>query len=241
MNKGELKLFLGILAIAIALASVTLYPTFVSSRADNQTGPIVIKDPIKARVTRKDLFPEGAWYKGKKDAPILVVEFADYQCPMCATAVEQMKKILAKHPDEVCYVFHGIQIQATHRNALIMAQAAEAAGLQGKYWEMHEALFKKQRDFVTLPEVDAIDAVTEIAKSIGLDMMRFGADLRGSTATRAQERSGKIAIRAEVQSTPCFFILREDKSTLKLQSLRELVNWFDKLDKGQQAANKPAR
>ncbi len=227
MNSGEAKLFLGILVVAIVLAAVAIYPAMVAARNEPQ-GPVVIRDPIKAKVTRADLFPDGSWYKGSPRAPYLLVEVADYQCPLCAASVEEVKKILAKHATKLCYVFHGIQISRAHLNAPMMAQAAEAAGLQGKFWPMHERLFKSQRLFTGLPEVDAVDAVNKLAREEGLDMMRFGADFQGDRAVKGQERSAKIAAQADVQTTPTFFIVPPKGPTLKLQSLRELIAWFDK-------------
>jgi protein-disulfide isomerase len=227
MNSGETKLFLGILVVAIVLAAVAIYPAMVAARNEPQ-GPVVIVDPKKAKVTRADLFPKGSWFRGNPKAPHMLVEFADYQCPLCATSVEEVKKILSKQGDRFCYVFHGIQINRAHLNAPMMAQAAEAAGLQGKFWPMHEMLFKSQRLFTGLPEVDAVDTVNKLARDVGLDMMRFGADFQGDRAVKGQERSGKIAVQADVQTTPTFFIVPPKGPTLKLQSLRELIAWFDK-------------
>ncbi|NLH99580.1 MAG: thioredoxin domain-containing protein [Chthonomonadales bacterium] len=227
MKSGEVKLFVGILVAAVALAAVAIYPAIVAARNTPQA-VTKIRDPIKAKVTRADLFPDGAWHKGDPKAPYLVVEFADYQCPLCATAVEEVKNVLAKHKDKVCYVFHGIQIQGNHTAALIMAQAAEAAGQQGNFWEMHEALFKNQNLFRGLPDPDAVDQVIKIAKSLGLDMMKFSADLRNEKVLQGQARSGKIAIEAEVQATPTFFVVTPKGETLKLASLKEFVVWMTK-------------
>lgn len=227
MNSGETKLFLGILVATVVLASVAIYPAIVAAR---NTPPTIekIRDPIKAKVTRADLFPEGAWHKGDPKAPYLIVEFADYQCPLCATAVEEVKNVLAQHKDKVCYVFHGIQIQASHTVALLLAQAAEAAGEQGKFWEMHEALFKNQGRFRGLPEPDALDEIMRIARELKLDMMKFSGDLRKDSVLQRQARSGKIAIEADVNVTPSFFVVTPDNQTLKLASLKELVVWATK-------------
>jgi protein-disulfide isomerase len=227
MNSGETKLFLGILIVAVVLAGIAIYPAVMAAR--REPPPITkIRDPVKAKVTRADLFPEGAWHKGDPKAPYVIVEFADYQCPMCATAVDEVKNVIAKHKDKVCFVFHGIKIQDSHTTALLMAQAAEAAGEQGKFWQMHEALFKNQARFRGLPEVDAVDEIMTLAKSLGLDMMRFSADLQSDKVVQRQARSGKIAIEADVQVTPSFFVITPANETLKLASLKELVTWATK-------------
>lgn len=227
MKSGELKLFLTILVVAVVLAAIAIYPSLVAARQKPE-GPTVIADPVKAKVSRKDLFPEGAWYKGDPKAPYLLVEFADYQCPLCAASVDQVKKILDEHKGKFCFVFHGVQIQGTHYNALLMAQAAEAAGRQGKFWEMHEALFKKQSQFQGIPEVDAIELIEKTAKEIGLDMLRFGADLKSPEVSKGLERSSKIAAAANVHATPMFFIIGPDEKTIQVGSLRDLINWVAK-------------
>ncbi|MBM3492956.1 MAG: hypothetical protein FJX72_01340 [Armatimonadetes bacterium] len=228
MNSGETKLFVGILLAAVALAAVAIYPAVVAARNEPPT-VAVIRDPVKAKVTRADLFPKGAWHKGDPKAPYLIVEFADYECPLCATSVNEVKNILAQHKGKVCFVFHGIQISREgHPGALLMAQASEAAGAQGKFWEMHEALFKAQRRFRGLPQPDAVDEVMKVAREIGLDMMKFSAALQSDKAVKGQARSGKIAIEADVQVTPTFFVVTPKGETLKLASLKEFVVWATK-------------
>lgn len=227
MSSSETKLFLGILAVAVVLAAIAIYPAMVNAR-NQPMGPVVIKDPVKAKVTRQDLFPAGSWHKGDPKAPYLLVEFADYLCPACANAVEKIPEIMDQNKGKFCYVFHGIQISSSHQNALIMGQAAEAAGMQGKFWEMHALLFKKQRLFMGLPEQDAIDTVNNLSKEVGLDMLRFGADLQSFAAIKGQERSSKVGIQATVNVTPTFFVVPPSGPTLKLQSMRELTAWIEK-------------
>lgn len=227
MNSGEIKLFIGVLVVAVILAGIAIYPSFVEARR-RPAGPVVIQDPVKEKVTRQDLFPEGSWYKGDPKAPYLLVEFADYQCPLCATSVEEVKKLLQKHKGKFCFVFHGIEIQRTHQNTMLMAQAAEAAGAQGKFWEMHEQLFKNQRLFQGVPEEDALAIIEGLAREIGLDMLRFGADLKDPKIAKGLERSSKAAAGANVQATPTFYIIPPDGKTIRVGALRDLLNWCEK-------------
>jgi len=227
MKSGELKLFVTILIVAVVLAAIAIYPSLTAARQMPQ-GPTVIADPIKAKVTRKDLFPEGSFFKGSPKAPYLLVEFADYQCPLCATSVEEVNKILQRFPGKFCFVFHPVQITGGHQNALLMAQAAAAAGRQGKFWQMHEALFQKQRLFTGIPEVDALEIINRTAKEVGLDMMQFGADLKNPEVSKTLERSSKVAAGADVQATPTFFVIGPDNKTVRVGALRDLMNWVDK-------------
>ena len=163
MNSGETKLFLGILVVAVVLAAIAIYPALTAA-LNEPPKDVRVREPVKAKVTRADLFPKGSWHKGDPKAPYLIAEFADYQCPLCANSVDEVKNILALHKGNVVFVFHGIKIQEGHNCALIMAQAAEAAGAQGKFWEMHETLYKKQNLFRGLPEPDGVDTVIKLAK-----------------------------------------------------------------------------
>jgi protein-disulfide isomerase len=227
MNSGETKLFLGILVVAVVLAAIAIYPALTAA-LNEPPKDVRVREPVKAKVTRADLFPKGSWHKGDPKAPYLIAEFADYQCPLCANSVDEVKNILALHKGKVVFVFHGIKIQEGHNCALIMAQAAEAAGAQGKFWEMHETLYKKQNLFRGLPEPDGVDTVIKLAKELGLDMMKFGADLQSEKVVKGQARSSDIAIRANVGVTPTFFVVTPKGETFRLASLKEFVIWATK-------------
>lgn len=82
--------------------------------------------------------------RGAKDAPITIVEFGDYRCPYCAEAEQHLDAIFAKYSDEVALVYRHLPLP-THQFALDAAEAAECAGRQGRFWEMHRLLFDDPR------------------------------------------------------------------------------------------------
>ena len=81
---------------------------------------------------------------GNKDAKVVIIEYGDYQCPGCASAQSALKTVSEKYKDTVAFVFRNFPLYSIHPNAFAAASFAEAAGLQGKYWEMHDKLYTTQ-------------------------------------------------------------------------------------------------
>lgn len=137
--------------------------------------------------------------RGPTGAPVTLVEYGDFECPACGRAYPVTKALLAQMPDALRFVYRHFPLVTLHPHAATAAQAAEAAGAQGRFWEMHDVLFEHQ---------DALEMVhlRVYALAIGLDIDRFDADmLSGRWADRAQEdfRSGR---RSGVEGTPTFFV-----------------------------------
>ena len=136
---------------------------------------------------------------GSSDAPLTLVEYGDFECPFCGIAysiVEQMRQRLGA---DIRFVFRHFPLQESHPHAEHAAEAAEAAGAQGRFWEMHRALFEHQR------RLDD-PAVEEYASSLGLDMGRFASELsRGVYADRVRE-DFHTGVRSGVNGTPTFFV-----------------------------------
>jgi protein-disulfide isomerase len=136
--------------------------------------------------------------QGPIDAPIALVEYGDYQCPYCGTADSVIKEIRERLGDRLCFAFRNFPL-TMHPYAEHAAEAAEAAGAQGKFWEMHDILFENQ-------EALEDDALARYAGALGLDARRLMNEvLNGTHAARVREdlRSGA---RGDVNGTPTFFI-----------------------------------
>ena len=104
--------------------------------------------------------------QGTENAPLTLVEYGDYQCPYCGAAypvVKQVQKALGK---KLRFVFRNFPLTQMHPYALVAAEAAEAAALQGKFWEMHDLLFERQQ--LLEPEALAL-----WAQELGLDLEQF--------------------------------------------------------------------
>src|SRR6185369_17631925 len=111
------------------------------------------------------------WSKGPKDAKVTLIEYGDFQCPACGTYYPMVKKINEEYGDKVLFVFRNFPLYTIHPNAGISAQAAEAAGLQGKYWEMYDLLFQKQDEWSSSNPAKAVEEhFNGYAQSLGLDL-----------------------------------------------------------------------
>lgn len=136
--------------------------------------------------------------RGPADAPITVVGFADYECPYCGRAAESLAEAAARFPGKIRIVFRDFPL-AFHPNAVPAAIAARCAGAQGKYWEMHDALFANQKNLDTT-------ALRGHATALGLDKPKFEAcmaDPAQITAVAADEAAGK---KLGVEGTPAYFV-----------------------------------
>jgi protein-disulfide isomerase len=134
---------------------------------------------------------------GPKDAPMTLVEFSDFQCPYCGLAQPTLKELEAKYKGKMKLVFKNFPLTQAHENAMPAALAAWAAKQQGKFFEYHDQLFKRQKD---LQESTLI----AIAKDTKLDLNRFNKDRGSAQAKAAIEKDMQLGILLNVQSTPTF-------------------------------------
>ncbi|MFZ6185397.1 DsbA family protein [Nannocystis pusilla] len=137
--------------------------------------------------------------RGPLSAPIQLVEFGDYECPYCGQAHRTIAALRAALGDRLCFAFRHFPLVGAHPHAELAAETAEAAGAQGKFWDMHDLLYEYQRA-LSLPHLEGH------ARALGLDMQRFADDLsshRHLGKIRADVHSGAIS---GVGGTPTFFI-----------------------------------
>src|SRR5262245_9635035 len=137
--------------------------------------------------------------KGPRAAPVTLVKYGDYECPFCGQAYYVVKDLELRVGNLMRFVFRNFPLNTTHPHAERAAEAAEAAGAQGKFWEMHDLLFENQQ---ALEDEDLL----EYGALAGLDIPRFIRDLReGRYLNRIREDFLRGA-RSGVNGTPTFFI-----------------------------------
>jgi len=136
---------------------------------------------------------------GPADAPLTFVEYGDYQCPFCGAAYPVVKRVQEALGTKLRFVFRNFPLTQMHPYALIAAEAAEAAALQGKFWEMHDLLFEEQA--LLNPEI-----IPSWAKRIGLNLEQFENDRKQSVVEGRIKEDRQSGIRSGVNGTPTFFI-----------------------------------
>jgi protein-disulfide isomerase len=143
--------------------------------------------------------PDWDHLEGSLDAPVTLVEYGDYQCPFCGAAHSQVKAVQAAMGEDLAFVFRHFPLVQVHPFAEPAAEAAEAAGAQGRFWSMHEELFTHQR--ALQPEYLLL-----YARTIGLDVDRFAAELASRVHAPRVIEHFQSGVASGVQGTPTFFI-----------------------------------
>lgn len=139
---------------------------------------------------------------GPEGAKVTIVEFSDYQCPACLTAENSVKQLMQQYNGKVRFVYRNFPLYSIHPNAGIAAEAALAAGEQGKFWEMHDKLFENQQAI----SKDGIVTIKKIAKELNLDEAKFNGALESRKFASAVKKDYDDALRFGSEGTPTFFI-----------------------------------
>jgi protein-disulfide isomerase len=140
----------------------------------------------------------GAASRGPQDAPVTLVEFADFRCPYCRQMASVLRELSAAYPTQVRIVFKHMPIVAQDSGRA--AVAAEAAGRQGRFWAMHDALFALQGRALTEP------LMLQQAQALGLDVARFAADLRDPALLARVRADAAEAQRLGLSATPSLLV-----------------------------------
>lgn len=143
--------------------------------------------------------------EGNKNAKVTLIEYGDFQCPACGAVFPIMKDLKQKYSKDVLFVFRNFPLISIHANAFAAARAAEAANLQGKYWEMHNQLYETQSVWGQLSSNQ--QATFEgYAKDLGLDVNKFKTDYESETVADRINRDISSASQFSVQGTPTFVL-----------------------------------
>lgn len=151
-------------------------------------------------------------FKGNIESSVVLVEYSDFQCPACGAYFPLLKALVEEFGSEIQFVYRHFPL-AQHQHAELAGRAAEAAGKQGKFWEMHDLIFENQRSWSNLRNAE--EAFSQYAGQIGLDMEKFQADLDSQEVKERVRRDYSGGLSSGVNSTPTFFL-----NGVKLQNPR---------------------
>jgi Na+/H+ antiporter NhaA len=161
--------------------------------------------------------PEVDHVRGALDAPVTLVEYGDFECPFCGRAEPVVRDLVAQLGGDLRFVFRHLPLPDVHEQAELAAEAAEAAGAQGRFWEMHDRLMAHQ------DELTAEDLLRH-AEALGLDVDRFWEDVRTRAFARRVARDVRGADSSGVAGTPTFFVNgRRHQGTYDVDSLKRAV------------------
>lgn len=145
---------------------------------------------------------------GNRDAKVVLVEYGDFQCPGCGAAHPNVKTVTEKYKDQVAFVFRNFPLTNIHPNARAAAAAAEAAGKEGKYWELHNLIFENQQTWSGISASDRGAAFTSLAEQAGVKKEAFATTLEASSAEINKKINFDIALgrKLNVTGTPTFYL-----------------------------------
>lgn len=189
------------MAVLAAVVVVALAAAYYLQR---HAGDPAASAPAPSSPNTPSLANPDGWSKGNSRAKAVLVEFVDFQCGACAAASSRVAKIARKHGARLKIVFKHHPMQNAHANAMIAAQAAEAAGRQFKFWEMHDLLLQRQQEWAKAP--DAQNLFLRYAAELQLNLARFRRDLRNPEVRDKIYRDIMEGNMAQVRSVPAFFL-----------------------------------
>ncbi len=194
MANMKFGLFGRILTILAVIVAIIAGMAWVGSMQDRANTPQMLKAPIS----------ESDWFEGGKDALVTLVEYSDFQCPTCAFYFSMTRSLLETYGTSLKVVYRHYPITQLHANAQLAAQAAEAAGMQGKFFVMHDLLFGNQQSWEG--EADPTNTFIGYATSMGLNIEQFTTDLTSKTVMNAIADDVKSGNASGVGGTPTFFL-----------------------------------
>jgi protein-disulfide isomerase len=199
---SESKVFLGIIAATVLIIGVA------ASALSSPEKPI----------SRDILIPTSAVTRGNPDASVSLVEFSDFQCPSCRDAKPTVDTVVSQYGDRLLFVYRHFPLDK-HPYAQRAAEAAEAAGVQGKFWEMYDLLFQKQDEL-------SHEKINALAAELSLDMDRFTQDLDNGEFRDKVIRDRNDAVSLGVNETPTFYL---NGVKLRLTSFADIRSEVEKL------------
>jgi protein-disulfide isomerase len=146
---------------------------------------------------------QSAHVRGNPDAPVTLEEFGDFQCPPCGQFAGFAEELLREYDSRLRIVFRNFPLPA-HEHAREAAEAAEAAGLQGKFWEMHDTLYREQTAWSKAP--NAQELFESYAGTIGLDVNQFKKDMDSEEVKKRIDSDHALAESLGIKVTPTLFI-----------------------------------
>lgn len=180
-------------ALVVAVLGIGAWQVATDSPATKPTRPGTLSEAVSA----------SDWTKGPKAPQVTLVEYSDFQCPACGYFFPLVEKITLEYKDRLAFTYRHFPLPQ-HKNALAAAYATEAAGAQGKFWEMYAKIFETQNEWSESGTAAA--TFEKFAGELKLDMTRFKADRDSQKTKDAVAHDEETGRRTGVNSTPSFYL-----------------------------------
>lgn len=182
--------------------------------------------------------------RGAKQADVVLIEYADYACPGCAAVYPVLSQVESDFADQLTFVFRNFPLTSLHPNTFAAHRAAEAAALQGKFWEMHDLLFERHDSWTAAssetPPQQAIKIFEGYAQEIGLDMDKYRTDVASQAVSSRISQDMDSGTKLRVNSTPTLFLNGERiQIPQTADELKQLIQ--DAIDKANPATGQESQ
>lgn len=175
-----------------------------------------------ANVASVDKISLSDWSRGNASSTVTLIEYSDFQCPACGAYYPIVEKLFTENKDKFTFVYRHFPLQR-HPNAIPASRVAEAAGKQGKFWEMYSMIFSNQEKWVDSKNVMTI--FTSYAEKLSLDMDKFKKDVDSKDLIDKIDNDLKSGLKAGVEGTPTFFLNgKKIKSPQNYEEFKKLID-----------------
>jgi protein-disulfide isomerase/uncharacterized protein YneF (UPF0154 family) len=227
--------------VNVSLYGENLYKLSLEFKRDNQVvggsdvyltkdGKMLILQSVdiskRPEVQRTEVSPDDDPYLGSDDAKVTIIEFSDYACPYCAKfEIQILPKILEKYGDKIKFVYRDFPLPFHGNKSILAAKAANCAGDQGKYWDMHDILFKRQTEWAELD--GALEQrLYAYAEELNLNMNEFEACMESEKYDKEIRKDYIDGEKAGVTGTPTVFI-----NGIKIVGARPVEEYYKIIDR----------
>jgi protein-disulfide isomerase len=200
------------LVVLGALVAIVMFALVAANQPEEEAVTTVA--PSDDRLIRSD-----SPTLGPEDAPVTIVEFLDPECEACRGMFPAVKELMDEYEGQVRLV---VRYFPLHANSALAAAATEAAGEQGKYWEMQEILFEQQTEWGEQRDPQT-DKFMEYAEAVGLDMDQFTEDLENESYREKVKRDQEDGFSLGVSGTPTFFVNGQRVRNISPETLEEAI------------------
>lgn len=195
MNKTTLWFIIGF--VVVVVVGLLILGAMGGSSSPNPSFTATTVPPISS----------SDWTEGNPAAKVSLIEYGDFECPACGAYFPIVQQIIANYSSTILFSFRNFPLYTIHPDAGIAAQAAEAAGLQGKYWQMHDLLYTDQTTWSSVaPSSVVSEFFNGYATTLGLNVAKFDSDINSTQVTDKIQNDVTTGNAAQIDHTPTFFV-----------------------------------